>query len=163
MALRQIGTIITTCERFGVPTESIPAHLHSVPVHVNPRLRTVLGKAGFHTRTKEYSIEIHKCVFADPDQMQKTLAHEVAHVIAGISQGHNSRWKAIARRLGHSGERCSTREVAERIGMPKRARRVQRIVARCVRCDYEVIRTRALKRGATFTHIRCGGRIVAID
>jgi hypothetical protein len=157
--MNQIGTIFTACERFGVPTETIPSEFHDIPVYRNPRLRTALGKARFISITGERWIEIHKCVFANPEQMRKTLAHEVAHVIAGHAAGHNWAWKAVARGLGHSGERCATVETAERIGITRAPQRGLRVVAACERCGFEIKRRKRLSRNRTYTHPRCGGNV----
>ena len=164
--MQKIGTIIEACERFGVPTENIPEAFHSVLVFRNTRLRTSLGRM-VHKRnpaTGEAApwIEIHPRVLADPGQMRDTLAHEVAHVIAGIDAGHGPEWRRWARVLGHTGERCATQVAAERVGIERAPRRPMRPVAKCSRCDYTVHRRRALPRTKVYEHRGCGGRIEAI-
>jgi len=157
--MNKIGTILETCKRFGVPTETIPEGWHNTPVYRNPRLRTPLGKACHNHQTGEIWIEIHKCVFVDPEQMKKTLAHEVAHVIAGLHHGHNWVWKAIARGLGDDGERCTTVQAASAIGIERAPHREPRTVATCERCGFEIKRRKRLSRNRTYTHPRCGGNI----
>jgi predicted SprT family Zn-dependent metalloprotease len=39
-------------------------------------------------------------------EVRDTILHEVAHALAGPAAGHGPRWKAVARRIGSSGERC---------------------------------------------------------
>ena len=160
--MNKIGTLLETCKRFGVPTETIPEHVWDVPVFRNARLRTCFGKAVATHPQHGRHIQIHKCVFVDPDQMRETLAHEVAHIIAGINAGHDWTWKSIARGLGHSGERCATIEAAERIGITRKEQAV-RIVARCSKCDHEIIRARALPRKRIYGHRGCGGRFERVD
>lgn len=156
--MRFVGTIITACERFGVPTEHIPEDVRSVEVFVNPRLRTAFGKA-VAGGPRGRHIQIHKCVFVDPEQMRKTLAHEVAHIIAGIRSGHNEVWRTIAKALGASGERCVTAEHAASLGIERPPTRPLRVVASCDRCDYVVKRRKRLARNRSYTHTRCGGNI----
>ena len=164
--MQKIGTIIETAEQFGVPTENIPAEFHAVPVFRNGRLRTSFGrmvrKRVPGTDVASVHIEIHKCVFVDPDQMRDTLAHEIAHVIAGIEAGHGPAWRRAARSVGHSGERCATQAAAQAVGIERAPRRPMRPVAECDRCGYTIERRRALPRSKVYTHRRCGGNIKAI-
>jgi predicted SprT family Zn-dependent metalloprotease len=39
-------------------------------------------------------------------EVRDTVLHEIAHALAGPRAGHGPRWKAVARRIGCSGERC---------------------------------------------------------
>ena len=39
-------------------------------------------------------------------EVRDTVLHEVAHALAGPRAGHGPRWKAVARRIGCSAERC---------------------------------------------------------
>lgn len=163
--MQKIGTIIEAAERFGVPTENIPERFHAVPVYRNGRLRTSFGrmvrKRNRFDGTEAIHIEIHKCVFVDPQQMRDTLAHEIAHVIAGIDAGHGPAWKRAARSLGHSGERCATAHAAQAVGI-ERQRKRRKVVAFCDRCGHEVIRAKRLPRNKAYSHPGCGGRIVPV-
>jgi predicted SprT family Zn-dependent metalloprotease len=40
------------------------------------------------------------------EQVTDTVLHEIAHALAGPRHGHDRVWRAIARRIGCSGERC---------------------------------------------------------
>ncbi|GAA0582371.1 hypothetical protein GCM10010172_79350 [Paractinoplanes ferrugineus] len=40
------------------------------------------------------------------DQVTDTVLHEIAHAMAGPRHGHDRVWRATARRIGCSGERC---------------------------------------------------------
>ena len=161
MALRKIGTIQTACERFNIPLNSVPSTLYDIPVYVNPRLQTTLGKAKCGIGGS-YSIEIHKCVFVDPDLMNQVLAHEVAHILAGIREGHSRRWLTAARNLGYTGKRCASEADCKRIGIKPRTQS-KRIVGRCKSCGYEVVRSRALSKRRIYSHTACGGRIERVD
>ncbi len=39
-------------------------------------------------------------------EVRDTILHEVAHALVGVRHGHDRVWKAAARRIGCSGERC---------------------------------------------------------
>ena len=39
-------------------------------------------------------------------EVRDTILHEIAHALTGPRAGHGPRWKAVARRIGCSGERC---------------------------------------------------------
>jgi len=157
MAKRPIGTVESNAIRFGVENfANIPADILEIPVYVNPRLQTTLGRAHHNRRTGERWIEINRAVFADPDRMRLTLAHEIAHHCAGLAAGHGMLWQAYARSLGHSGERTVTAEAAERIGI-RRTTRPRKVVAVCTKCGAEVRRAKRLNRNATYTHPGCGG------
>ncbi|GAA1914998.1 hypothetical protein GCM10009815_07380 [Nocardioides marmoribigeumensis] len=40
------------------------------------------------------------------DEVRDTVLHEIAHALVGPGTGHGPRWRAVARRIGCSGERC---------------------------------------------------------
>lgn len=41
-----------------------------------------------------------------PEQVRETLLHEIAHALVGPRHGHDAVWRARAREIGASGERC---------------------------------------------------------
>ena len=43
-------------------------------------------------------------------EIEDTILHEIAHAIAGHAAGHGPAWKAVARSIGCSAERCHTVE-----------------------------------------------------
>lgn len=47
----------------------------------------------------------------DAKDVRNILLHEVAHALAGPSQGHSPRWKEIALRIGNDGRRCHSLEL----------------------------------------------------
>lgn len=161
MGLRRIGTAAEACERFGVPVDRVPEQYRDIPVYVNPRLRSTFGKACEKRQGEtvlERWIEVHKCVFADPEEMRETLAHELAHVIVGVRENHSPLWRRVARNLGSTGDRAATTEHAARIGIRKDGR----VVARCKDCGHEVRRRKALRPGR-YLHRNCGGEFVLIE
>jgi hypothetical protein len=43
-------------------------------------------------------------------EVRDTILHEIAHALVGPQHGHDDVWRATARRLGCSGERCSSKD-----------------------------------------------------
>ncbi len=44
------------------------------------------------------------------EEVRDTLLHEIAHALVGPSHGHDKVWRAVARRIGCTGERCVSAE-----------------------------------------------------
>ena len=42
----------------------------------------------------------------DEEQVRETLLHEIAHALVGPRHGHDAVWRATARRIGSTGQRC---------------------------------------------------------
>jgi hypothetical protein len=49
--------------------------------------------------------------------VRETILHEIAHALAGPRAGHGPRWRAIAHRIGSTGERCVSAQ-APRVAGP---------------------------------------------
>lgn len=45
--------------------------------------------------------------------VRDTVLHEIAHALVGARHGHDAVWRATARRIGCSGERCVSRDAPE--------------------------------------------------
>ncbi len=161
---RRIGSVFEACEAYGIPTDRLEADIAECRVIVNPRLRTSLGKARQRRASSgeivDRWIEIHPKVYADPEKMRDTFAHEVAHLIVGIHEGHSRVWSACARALGSTGRAKYTVEEAAALGMT----RTRRHVGTCERCGAEIRRSRRLDtgRGVRYRHTTdgCGGTII---
>jgi len=149
--MRRLGTIETMAERYDLPLGNIPVEHREVPVFQNPRLRSAMGKA--RRRGDKQWIELHRFLARDPEKLKSTLAHEIAHVIAGIGSGHNAHWRRIAQSLGDTGNRCYTQAEGESIGIVRKTK----LVAVCEGCGKEIHKARAYPRGRTYTHKGCGG------
>ncbi|WP_130493046.1 SprT-like domain-containing protein [Motilibacter rhizosphaerae] len=68
------------------------------------RARTRAGLCDARARVVSLSralTELH-----DEAEVRETLLHEVAHALVGPGHGHDAVWRATARRIGASGERC---------------------------------------------------------
>lgn len=56
--------------------------------------------------TKEIGLSRPLISLYDVEQVTDTVLHEIAHALAGPRHGHDRVWRAVARRIGCSGERC---------------------------------------------------------
>ena len=57
-------------------------------------------------RDKLISISFDLALNASDDDIRDTVLHEIAHALAGKKHNHDAVWKAKAREIGCSGERC---------------------------------------------------------
>ena len=79
----------------------------------------------------------------DEAQVRETLLHEIAHALVGPQHGHDRVWRAQARAIGSTGERCYSAEEATVPGrwegrcaaghVVQRHRRPTRVLV-CTRC-----------------------------
>lgn len=73
----------------------------------------------------------------DEKQVRNVILHEIAHAIAGHSNGHNQAWKDCAKSIGCDGERCYSEEVVK---PPKRFSGI------CPNCHHRIERNQ--RKGA---------------
>lgn len=98
------------------------------------------------------------------EQVRDTILHEIAHALVGHQHGHDRVWKAKARELGASDQRCfsseEARELAPFIGIcpagheVRRHKRPTRLVS-CSRCSSRYDPNSIFEwtyRGHSFTH-----------
>lgn len=114
-------------------------------VHVewNFRLRTTAGMAHFHRRKITLNPRL---VEVAADEVQRTLRHELAHIVAQHRAGrqriaaHGAEWKRACRDLGIPREaRCHD--------LPfKVKRQTRRHFYQCPQCGFELARVRPVKR-----------------
>jgi predicted SprT family Zn-dependent metalloprotease len=55
---------------------------------------------------KEIGLSRPLTALHDAEQVTDTVLHEIAHALAGPRHGHDRVWRATARRIGCTGERC---------------------------------------------------------
>jgi len=65
----------------------------------------------------------------DESQVKDTILHEIAHAIVGGHEGHNDKWRDVAKLIGCSGERCYS---SSNVIVPK-----GNYVLRCPNCKRE--------------------------
>jgi predicted SprT family Zn-dependent metalloprotease len=103
-----------------------------------------------HYRRKLVSMAVGFAQAASDAEVEDTLLHEIAHALVGPAHGHDAVWKAKARELGCSAQRCHSVSFAEpaftakcengcfAVGKHRRRRNM-----RCRRCGGKVAYVRA--------------------
>ena len=59
-----------------------------------------------HFRTKHISLSIYLVALNDEVRVKNTILHEIAHALVGAKHNHDAVWKAKAREIGCTGDRC---------------------------------------------------------
>lgn len=59
-----------------------------------------------HFRDRRITLSRHLTLAHAPEQVRETVLHEVAHALVGPRHGHDQVWRARARALGATGDRC---------------------------------------------------------
>lgn len=93
------------------PFRTIPdvQKIIDTPVIMNPRMRSVAGRARLSTMTIELNVRLlqdHPI-----EEFENTLIHELAHLLVFAlygARGHGVKWKNMMRRLGAEPTRCHT-------------------------------------------------------
>ncbi len=108
----------------------------------NPRLKTVAGRADF----REKLISLNPLLKDHSDEIDRTLRHELAHLLAQFRVGrrriapHGPEWRQACRHLGIADEaRCHNLPFASKSFPP-------RFVYRCPNCRREFPRVRRIRR-----------------
>ncbi len=111
-------------------------------VEWNSRLKTAAGRADYH----EKLISLNPRLFEHPDEIDRTLRHELAHILAQFRasrrriEPHGTEWRQACVDLGIADEkRCHT------LPFPARTYTV-RFVYRCPNCRQEFPRVRCMRR-----------------
>ena len=95
---------------------------------------------------KTISLSRHYVRYAEPEHIEDTILHEIAHALVGPHHGHDAVWRQKAREIGCSATRCHTLDFsAERWVMKcpegcfavKRHRRKKGLV--CASCKTPVV------------------------
>jgi SprT protein len=111
-------------------------------VEWNPRLKTAAGRADYSQKL----ILLNPRLFEHPTEIDRTLRHELAHILAQFRAGrrrippHGAEWRLACHDLGIAGEkRCHN------LPFPPR-RYAARFVYRCPNCRQEFPRVRRVRR-----------------
>lgn len=135
-----------------------------VTFKISARMTRAAGKAWPHSG----EIKLSLAFFEDRNNFEKefrnTVTHEVAHILSPpIRTGrkkssHGPAWKAMHRRLGGTGERCHTLDLATGYERQTRGRAVRTEVA-CPKCGQPMsLGPTQMKRhraGARYSHAKC--------
>ena len=111
-------------------------------VEWNSRLKTAAGRADYHKKL----ISLNPRLFEHPTEIDRTLRHEIAHLLAQFRAGHRRilphgvEWRRACQDLEIGDEkRCHT------LPFPI-SERVQRYLYKCPNCHRDFPRVRRLKR-----------------
>lgn len=91
-------------DQCGIKKENYRHQLQEVSV--NNRFKRALGRASAKNAGAPGKIEISGCFVGlektdeNFDQLADTILHELAHLYAGILEGHNETWQTVAKRMG---------------------------------------------------------------
>ncbi len=77
-----------------------------IELEVTPTLKRTLGQTK-RTGLRAYLIRLSS--YLSYDEMQDTMRHEFAHIMAGLRKGHGEHWKEWARAVDATPERCAPR------------------------------------------------------
>ena len=55
---------------------------------------------------QQITLSVTYCLKASREEIVDTILHEIAHAIVGPKHGHDATWKAAARQIGCTAERC---------------------------------------------------------
>ena len=97
---------------------------------------------------RRIDLSVSYCLAATRAEIEDTILHEIAHAIVGPQHNHDKVWKAKAREIGCTAERCHevSHTPARWVGacgcgqrwLRQRLSRHLRRGARCTRCDGEI-------------------------
>jgi len=111
-------------------------------VEWNSRLKTAAGRADYRQKL----ISLNPRLFEHPAEIDRTLRHELAHILAQFRAGrgrilpHGDEWRAACRDLGIADEkRCHN------LPFPASAR-ARRYLYKCPNCKYDFHRVRRIRR-----------------
>ena len=111
-------------------------------VEWNSRLKTTAGRADYRRKL----ISLNPRLLEHPDEIDRTLRHELAHILAQFHAGrrrilpHGDEWRTACRDLGIADEkRCHT------LPFPASAR-ARRYLYKCPNCKRDFHRVRRIKR-----------------
>jgi SprT protein len=115
---------------------------NGIRVEWNSGLKTAAGRADYRQKL----ILLNPRLFEHPAEIDRTLRHELAHILAQFRAGrrrilpHGDEWRAACRDLGITGEkRCHN--------LPFPARRyTPRFIYRCPNCRQDFPRVRRVRR-----------------
>lgn len=73
--------------------------LQHIPLRASRAVRAA-GSARERRGEVEIALSVHYAGTASLEEMRDVILHEIAHVLAGISHGHDATWREVAQRIG---------------------------------------------------------------
>ena len=114
---------------------------NNIRVEWNPRLKTCAGRADYNEKLITLNPELNK----HPDEIERTLRHELAHILAQFRAGrrrilpHGVEWQQACRDLGITDEkRCHNLPFSV-------SERARRYLYKCPACQRAFPRVRSIK------------------
>lgn len=117
------------------------------------RGRTCWGRAYLREWKVDFNILAHSL---NPQSIEDTAAHEVAHLVAYRlygDRGHGYAWKRVMRNLGRAPERCVPNKVVD--VPPARKVKTFKYVCKCRSWDLTSIRHNRILKGRTYSCPDC--------
>jgi len=125
-----------------------------LPVIKVTNLRTCAGK------TYTYKIVLSHLLWMEPgkewEAVFETFMHELAHLITGLGEGHNWKWKWTCRKIGCDDSRCHNLRTMQR--KPRK----RKLVAACFPCDKKWHAKKKLSEWKIYRCPSCGEIITRI-
>lgn len=152
--------LYATMVELGLPADLLPGQFRGVEVKINGRLRRSIGITRWRGHRRlglTTTVELQPWVLASP-LAREVVAHEAAHVVAGIDAHHDYNWRGWCLKLGGTGDvRLSHDRVAAYVATTHKP------IAVCSRCRTEIMGTRRLRQDSLYTHKGCGGTAVPVE
>lgn len=106
--------------------------------------KRIMGLCKHNIKTLNFSGNFLR---SDMSEIKNCILHEIAHALAGPGHGHDSYWKAVARSIGCTGDRCYEVEDVVNIAKPQ-------FYLQCPTCNRKWMRFR-IKRSLIGRPSRC--------
>ncbi len=88
-------------------------------------------------RRHRISLSLPVSLLNSMEEAEDTILHEIAHALVGPNHGHDEVWKAKAKEIGCTGQRCAS---SASVAVPRKW------VARCPACSEEYRQHRRVRR-----------------
>lgn len=130
-----------------------------IPVHKSRATRCL----GMYVSKAGESISIRLQFAQEPDLLQQTFLHEIAHAFDHLSRkrshnpyrrAHGPGWKNWALMLG-----IEAKSTGQSVALQALHQQRLKRVAVCRKCGTEFHRARRLNRNRTYIHHQCGGKL----
>ena len=155
---QQIETAINNCFS-GKRAIDLLKKIANIPI----KSSRATHRLGVYVSQGNNPVCIHLQFAQEPENLNQTFLHEVAHACDHLSrkgwrkeyrQAHGESWKVWARALG-----VSTSTTGESEAVCQLHQQRLKLVGVCQKCGFEIHRVRRLNKKGTYTHSRCGGEI----
>ena len=131
-----------------------PTRYDSVDVDVSTRAVGYLGRTRFVNHTPvAITMSLAHAALSSPEAVADTIAHEVAHVVAGWHAAHGALWRQAARECGAEPLAC-----ASDVDLTA----LYRVIYYCPDCEGVIGRQKGLPKRPRSCRA-CSSRVIAVD